>query len=210
MNYFGITIAGTGLPSAVNHITGEEGSFSEGLDYTYMYGDNPDYSVDEITPINATPVFRSADNIVRVTSYQNRDYRTIASAIVFGALYDDTEHTKAELMNYYIRFLLPSTGNAEEVIPTENPILYPAYPNPFNPTTTISFSLPKAEQYSLKIYDIKGKLIDVVAEGMGKPGKQEFVWNGLNSDKSTVASGVYFARLQTSNFSKTTKLTLLK
>jgi hypothetical protein len=201
MDYFGITVASTGPSAAVDHITGETDSFAEGLSFDYLYGDTPDFSVDEITPLGATPVFRSVDNIVRVTSYLDREARTIASSIIFGALYDSDEHSKAELMNYYLRFLIPPTANEEEVIP---------YPNPFNPSTTISFSLPAALDFSLKIYDLRGKLITTLADGRGKTGKQEFVWDGQNSNNSPVASGVYFARLKSGSYIKTTKLTLLK
>jgi hypothetical protein len=43
MDYFGVTIGNNGLPAGINHLEGVEGSIAEGLDYTYLYGEYPDY-----------------------------------------------------------------------------------------------------------------------------------------------------------------------
>ncbi|MDP8232018.1 MAG: T9SS type A sorting domain-containing protein [Candidatus Zophobacter franzmannii] len=210
MDYFGVTIGNNGLPAGINHLEGVEGSIAEGLDYTYLYGEYPDYGVDEITLDGADAVLVSNDNFIRVTSYANRDARTIASAIVMGGLYDDDEHTKAQLMNAYIRFLLPTASVEEGVASAKIIELYPAYPNPFNPTTTISFSLPNRQSYSLKLYDVRGRLIRTLNEGIGTAGKHSLTWNGKNDKGQEVNSGVYFARLLTGGTSNTSKLTLIK
>jgi hypothetical protein len=83
--------------------------------------------------------------------------------------------------------------------------LYPAHPNPFNPETSISFTLKEAEITKLIIYDITGREIVRLADGMMNPGSYEFTFNGNN-----LASGVYFVRLISGNYEQAQKLLLLK
>ena len=78
------------------------------------------------------------------------------------------------------------------------------YPNPFNPTTTISFTLPETSEYTLDVYNVAGQKVQTLS-GTHEAGLVEIEW-----DASHVASGVYFYRLQTSNFSETKKMVLLK
>jgi hypothetical protein len=79
------------------------------------------------------------------------------------------------------------------------------YPNPFNPTTTINFDLPKNEFVTLKVYDLLGKEIKTLVEGLHKAGKYNIV-----ADMSNLSSGIYFYTLRTDNFVDTKKMTLLK
>jgi len=79
------------------------------------------------------------------------------------------------------------------------------YPNPFNPTTTISFTLPVRDQVTLKVYNMVGQEVALLVNGEHQAGTY-FV----DFDASRLASGVYFYTLQTSNFSSTKKMTLVK
>ena len=84
----------------------------------------------------------------------------------------------------------------------------PVYPNPFNPVTTISFSIPVVETRliaSLHVYDITGRLVETLVNGITEPGNHTVKW-----DASDFSSGVYFARLKAKDFVKTQKLILLK
>jgi hypothetical protein len=83
--------------------------------------------------------------------------------------------------------------------------LHPAYPNPFNPATTIRYELPQAAQVTLTIYDLLGREVTTLVEGYTQPGHHETVW-----DAATQPSGIYLARLATPGYSKTIKLVLLK
>src|ERR1041385_6903222 len=83
--------------------------------------------------------------------------------------------------------------------------LWDAYPNPFNPSTTISYELPKATQVTLKIYDVFGREVTTLVDGMQYAGFKSVEWNAAN-----VASGVYFYKLQAGNFSATKKLSVIK
>jgi len=85
-------------------------------------------------------------------------------------------------------------------------------PNPFNPATTISYSVPdgSAVQVSLKVYDIRGRLVRILAEGEHGPGNHSVFWDGRDVIGSHVASGVYLYRLQAGDFVQTRKMVLLK
>ena len=86
--------------------------------------------------------------------------------------------------------------------------LFPAYPNPFNPTTTIRFNIPDVETRfitSLHIFDITGRVVETLANGMLEPGTQEIKWNA-----GKFGSGMYFARLNFGNETRIQKIILLK
>ncbi len=85
-----------------------------------------------------------------------------------------------------------------------------SYPNPFNPTTTISFNLPKNQKVSLDIYNIKGQKVKNIVNDNLLAGTNSFVWNGKNGSNNQVASGVYFYRLKTETQDIRKKILLLK
>ena len=84
-------------------------------------------------------------------------------------------------------------------------VLYPAYPNPFNPTTTIRFSIAVTHASLLEIYDITGQMVETLVNERLLSGKHEIIWNASNQ-----SSGVYFVRLSNSTFQQTQKLIFLK
>jgi hypothetical protein len=73
--------------------------------------------------------------------------------------------------------------------------LGPVHPNPFNPRTTVSFSLAGPADIDLEIYDVRGRQIATLDSGRRAAGDHEATWQGLRTDGSPAASGVYFARL---------------
>jgi hypothetical protein len=89
-------------------------------------------------------------------------------------------------------------------------VLRPAYPNPFNPQTTLSFDLATSGQVSLKIYAVDGSYVATVYAGTLRAGPHEYPWNGVDHRGQAVASGVYFAELRTPDGMLRTKLNLLK
>ncbi len=86
-----------------------------------------------------------------------------------------------------------------------------AFPNPFNNSTTLKFSLPEKGKVRLEIYDIKGILVSSLIDSEVKNvGTYEVTWNGRNNLGESVTNGVYLARFTTGNYIKTVKLNLLK
>lgn len=87
------------------------------------------------------------------------------------------------------------------------------HPNPFNPSTTISFSVPEGaygSPVSLKVYDISGRLVCVLAEGSRDPGEHTVFWDGTDERGRRQPSGVYIYRLRAGGRSFTRKMVLLK
>ena len=83
-----------------------------------------------------------------------------------------------------------------------------AYPNPFNPSTLVRFYLPKADQVSIDIFDIQGRLIHSDSVSYSERGSYSFEWNVSN--RSDLSSGLYFIKLQNRSQVITAKVTLLK
>ncbi len=79
------------------------------------------------------------------------------------------------------------------------------YPNPFNPTTQISFTLPSAQNVKLDVYDMSGRLVATLVNGMRSAGV-----NTVTFDASNLSSGVYMYRLTGAEVMLTNKMTLLK
>ncbi len=84
------------------------------------------------------------------------------------------------------------------------------YPNPFNPNTTISFQLPAANYASLNVYDITGKLVRTLVNEQRSEGLQSVNWNGKDNSGVSVASGIYFYKLQSGSFTETKKMVLMR
>jgi hypothetical protein len=88
--------------------------------------------------------------------------------------------------------------------------LYPNYPNPFNPSTTIRFSLAQAGEAELGIYDLLGQRVAVLVRGLQEAGTQVLQWDGRDGQGRELASGVYLCRLQAGAQVETRKLLLLR
>lgn len=85
-----------------------------------------------------------------------------------------------------------------------------AYPNPFNPSTTLSFTLGTTGPVQLDIFDIAGRRVATIAHEILIAGPHEFTWQGRSHQGQSVSSGVYFARLKTNDTVQVQHLTLVK
>lgn len=94
-------------------------------------------------------------------------------------------------------------------LPTSFTVL-PAYPNPFNPSTTIRYGLDNDSDISIQIYDITGQLISTLQDNYQTQGWHSAIWNGTNQHGEQVPAGLYLSRITSDNEVKTTKLMLLK
>ncbi|MGH1365304.1 MAG: choice-of-anchor B family protein [Calditrichia bacterium] len=84
------------------------------------------------------------------------------------------------------------------------------FPNPFNPSTTISYQLPKQSDVSLTIVNTLGQKVRTLVDESVSAGAYEVVWNGLNDAGQQVSSGLYFYRIEAEGFTQTRKMMLLK
>jgi hypothetical protein len=88
--------------------------------------------------------------------------------------------------------------------------LYPNFPNPFNPSTKITYNIAKRTGISLDVFSILGQHIVSLVKGDYEAGKYTTEWNGVDKFNRSVPSGVYFLRLSAGDFIKTQKMVLLK
>jgi hypothetical protein len=120
--------------------------------------------------------------------------------------------------NYFVTagFVSDSAPLPLEVVEVETPTLPTAYslsqnfPNPFNPTTSIEFSLPRSGFVTLDVFDVQGRRVATLVSEELQAGLKHIDWDGRDRTGSEVASGVYFYRLQVNDFSSTRKMLLLK
>lgn len=88
--------------------------------------------------------------------------------------------------------------------------LHPAVPNPFNPTTRLDFELPARAPARLAIYDVRGRLVRVLADAVLDAGRHRVVWDGSDSRGRTLAAGVYLARLTSAGREAVLRLIVLR
>ena len=83
-------------------------------------------------------------------------------------------------------------------------------PNPFNPSTTIAFELPRAQRVGVTVYTVDGKRVATLQQGMMPAGRHEIAWNGRDDAGRTQASGVYLYRLETEGGVESRRMTLVR
>jgi hypothetical protein len=110
----------------------------------------------------------------------------------------------APIMRGDVVFRFP-TFAPENLSAPEKLVLHLNYPNPFNPSTTISFSLPQTENITLKVYDVMGREVATLVEGRVEAGEHSVKWNAEG-----FASGVYFYQLRAGGFVETKRLVLIR
>jgi flagellar hook assembly protein FlgD len=99
-------------------------------------------------------------------------------------------------------------GVETEVVPAAIE-LSAAYPNPFNPSTTISYTIPatlSGVDINLSIYNVTGQLVAELVDGPRGAGEHAVVWNAINGQGQGVASGVYFYRFRAERSGQTLQL----
>jgi flagellar hook assembly protein FlgD len=84
------------------------------------------------------------------------------------------------------------------------------FPNPFNPTTTISFSTKEAGHVSINIYNMKGQLVRALVNENLDAAYHSAVWNGKDNSSKAVSSGIYFYKMKATNYTATKKMILMK
>jgi len=100
-------------------------------------------------------------------------------------------------------------GMEDENLPTGFQLM-PAYPNPFNPVTTIRYQLPTASNVRMTVYDILGREVKVLLHEHKNSGTHALQWSGTNRFGQPVASGTYFLIMEALNFNQIQKVLLIK
>lgn len=123
---------------------------------------------------------------------------------------DKTAHATIGEFGKYQVFYNESIQNGADVSIPKEFSLYPNFPNPFNPTTTIRYDLAENSKIQLTIYNILGQQIRTLVNQALPAGRYQAVWDGRNDAGSQVSSGIYIFRLKTEKFVKANKMLLIK
>ena len=209
-----------------HNVTGITNSIFDGL--TFGYGQVP-YQLDSanvITPFgaNATPCLKYDDTKIAGIQYQGTfGTGAVPGKVVYCAVPFETipdEQTRNEIMLRVLDFFFDITsigGNSgdSEAIPSEYSLL-PAYPNPFNPQTTIEYHLPKASKVTLEIYNTLGQKVRTLIDRHSSAGRHRVIWDGRDETNHPAASGVYLVRFyaqeknSSASYRETRKIVLMK
>ncbi|MBP7563499.1 MAG: T9SS type A sorting domain-containing protein, partial [Candidatus Cloacimonetes bacterium] len=98
-----------------------------------------------------------------------------------------------------------AVSTEEESLSAQNSLFLSNYPNPFNPSTTISWQMPEEGQVEVSIFNIKGQKVKTLCHQRLTSGQHQIVWDGKE-----YGSGVYFVRLQTGNQTLIRKILMMK
>ena len=84
------------------------------------------------------------------------------------------------------------------------------FPNPFNPVTTLRYQLPQRTEVLLVVYDVTGREVRRLVDGIQPPGHHQIKWDGKANLGRQIPSGIYIARLVAPKFTKSLKMLLIK
>ena len=119
--------------------------------------------------------------------------------------------TKPEFIPVQAQLIAPISAGFEEHDGSAAPLtLEQNHPNPFNPATAIEFTLPAAENVRLDVYDILGRRVNTLLDGIIPGGRHLVDFNGESANRATLPSGVYFYRLQAGTQTRIRKMLLLR
>lgn len=136
-----------------------------------------------------------------------------------GATYSHKDYDVAGGQDYYYWFEdvgLDGKGRLNGPVMASTPKNAPTafslthYPNPFNPTAEIKYSLPENVHVTLEIYNVRGQVVTTLVDEYQQAGDKVVTWDGTNADGSPVSSGSYFCKLQAGGLMQVQKMVLVK
>ncbi|MCK5619158.1 MAG: T9SS type A sorting domain-containing protein, partial [Candidatus Krumholzibacteria bacterium] len=195
------------------------------------------YSVDNLTPSPPQNLILADGDVIAwdPNTEEDLDYYSVYASPTSGSNPDteylvgstsDTTFTLPDSVAGYFVFVTATDFNSNESGPSNEiqpptsveagdfvPTVYALYqnvPNPFNPTTTIRFDLPRAVHVKLCVYNVKGELVATPVDQHMTEGRKEVTWSAKDNRGRPVSSGIYFCRLVAGDFVQTKKMVLLK
>jgi hypothetical protein len=218
--------AGTGIPPSVGLF--DHGP-PEGMDTIVVYGGCPILTdFDVIAPVGSATIEMCYDPanedddtnpaVIKFDTLNSLGNRvaTVLSGFSVHNIRDDRPQGIPDLADHLWDILTYVPGGLLPEPVTVTPDLQYVndlsqnFPNPFNPSTTIKYSIKERGHVSLKIYNVAGQLVRTLASREMKPGAHKETWNGVSNAGTPVSSGVYFYKLTAKDYSETKKMVMLK
>ena len=179
------------------------GNFQSAIDIVQARIDDPVCTVDSLRAVLDLEIIlqlESMQETKKPLTLKYTQYR-YPNAQVFYTRHD--EHLKALYREL-------NKDEEEEIPIPPQAMIFANYPNPFNPSTTIAFSIPKDANTKLCIYNIKGQKVKDIVTGDLLKGSHKAVWDGRDNRNRSVGSGVYLIRLESGGKTSVRKVTLMK
>jgi hypothetical protein len=120
------------------------------------------------------------------------------------------QHTTWDLGAFEFTGVISDTGNETDELSPTGYTLQQNYPNPFNPTTQIGFTLGQPDRVRIEIYDITGRTVRRLLDGVRQAGDHSVTWDGRNDNGDLLPTGIYLYRMQSGPFTQTRKMYLIK
>ncbi len=143
------------------------------------------------------------DHSFTISIYSNQnEYSNVSFEVVTGETsFSEGSSTAIQINNLLSNdnLLMPKLTEIKSI-----------YPNPFNPTTTIQYSLNKNDKVEIDIYNIKGQKVKTLISSHQNAGNYQVTWYGKDHNEHTVSSGIYFCKLRTSDKLITKKMIMVK
>ncbi|MHB9027328.1 MAG: FlgD immunoglobulin-like domain containing protein [Candidatus Latescibacterota bacterium] len=197
-------------------VNAQDAAGINGIGFTLKYdAEKYEFVSDAISGLSSDVKVIKADQagIVSIASYYGSDKFDGTITLGFKAKGQISE-MNVEMVNAEaaINGVIGSVSNATvtlKAVPTVY-ALSQNFPNPFNPTTTIEYSIPKAGHTTLAIYNVAGQKVRTLINESQAASFYKVVWDGRNDNGESVATGMYFYKLVSGNYSKIVKMTLMK
>lgn len=164
------------------------------------------YQIKKSVDYGAT--FTTLVNGYNVTSLIKGLYQIDGTDTIIFLTIDGLYVYYSENQIYPLNYNVPNVDNDVTYLAASITAL--AYPNPFNPETTITYSLPENGQTSIQIFNLKGQLVKTLLSDYASSGDHKIIWNGENNEGKKCTSALYFYRIKQNNHSLTRKLVLAK
>jgi hypothetical protein len=184
---------------------------SDGISLVISGGDGANNQTypDAISPYDATAhtIFTYNANWKAGIAVDTGTYRVVYFGFGYEAI--NNAGSRALVMDRILDWLVPDDTGVGD-LPAAPLALRQNVPNPFNPKTEIAYSLREAAQVRLAVFDVEGRLVRVLDEGLRAAGSHEAVWDGKDDAGNPSSSGMYFYRLEGAGQQLTRKMLLLK
>jgi hypothetical protein len=200
--YFGAYPEGLRMP--LDYLRGRPGGPCADIDSLSYAPSGMTYMISGTCPPDPY-VFLGEGGGDKAVKCENGLTRTMLTNFSWARLNDSGTNTRVDLIDDVMEWLSGAVAVEEPEPLPQAYSLTPPYPNPFNAQTTIEYALPNEAAVSLSVFDIQGRKVATLIEGMKPAGYHRMIW-----DAKGMPSGLYFMRLTAGEFVETRKMTLLK
>ena len=154
-----------------------------------------------IAPLDGLPLSDWHDKIVKITLNSRQQGYTGSIGLAYDLRDESGREVEKGKFSYHLEI---------SVSLPEDFILHNNYPNPFNPSTLISFDLPEQSHVRLVVYNLLGEEVKILTNEERKAGRHNITWNADSNSGERVSSGIYFYSLSAGNFNSIKKMILLR